>query len=104
MPRGSRRWRVPAYQVRELVDELRGRGVRYGAARAMLPQRLAHAVLLLMEGSGDSPDDRVQDQVGVGWVLLGGAVIVAVVWFVGRDAHLPREVPTPFERSAKPQG
>jgi DNA helicase IV len=63
VPRGSRRWRVPAYEVRELVDELRGRGVRYGAARAMLPQRLAHAVLVLMEESGDSPDDRVQDQV-----------------------------------------
>jgi DNA helicase IV len=61
--RGSRRWRVPAYEVREIVEELRTRGVRYGAARAMLPQRLAHAVLLLMEASGDSPDDRVQDAV-----------------------------------------
>ncbi|HKG51975.1 MAG TPA: AAA family ATPase, partial [Actinomycetales bacterium] len=63
LPRGSHRWRVPAYQARELVDELRTRGVRYGAARAMLPQRLAHAVLLQMEAAGDSPDDRVQDQV-----------------------------------------
>jgi superfamily I DNA/RNA helicase len=49
--------------VREIVDVLRMRGVRYGAARAMLPQRLAHAVLLLMEAAGDSPDDRVQDSV-----------------------------------------
>jgi DNA helicase IV len=63
VPRGSHRWRVPTSQVREIVDELRTRGVRYGAARAMLPQRLAHAVLLLMEASGDSPDDRVQDSV-----------------------------------------
>jgi hypothetical protein len=63
VPRGSHRWRVPAYQARELVEELRTRGVRYGAARAMLPQRLAHAVLLQMEAAGDSPDDRVQDQV-----------------------------------------
>lgn len=62
-PRGSRRWRLPASEVRELVDELRTRGVRYGAARAMLPQRLAHAVLLQMEAGGDSPDDRVQDAV-----------------------------------------
>ncbi len=62
-PRGSRRWRVPAYEARELVDELRTRGVRYGAARSMLPQRLAHAVLLQMEAAGDSPDDRVQDAV-----------------------------------------
>jgi DNA helicase IV len=63
VPRGSHRWRVPASQVREIVDELRTRGVRYGAARAMLPQRLAHAVLLLMEAAGDSPDDRVQDSI-----------------------------------------
>jgi DNA helicase IV len=63
VPRGSRRWRVPVFEVRQIVDELRTRGVRYGAARAMLPQRLANAVLLLMEASGDSPDDRVQDAV-----------------------------------------
>jgi DNA helicase IV len=63
VPRGSRKWRVPAYEVSELVDELRGRGVRYDAARQMLPQRLAHAVLLQMERAGDSPDDRVQDTV-----------------------------------------
>jgi DNA helicase IV len=62
-PRGSRRWRVAVFEVREIVDELRTRGVRYGAARAMLPQRLANAVLLQMEASGDSPDDRVQDAV-----------------------------------------
>jgi DNA helicase IV len=29
----------------------------------MLPQRLAHQVLLRMEAAGDSPDDRVQDSV-----------------------------------------
>jgi DNA helicase IV len=63
VPRGSRRWRVPVFEVREITDELRTRGVRYGAARAMLPQRLANAVLLQMEASGDSPDDRVQDAV-----------------------------------------
>ncbi|TDD28618.1 AAA family ATPase [Kribbella turkmenica] len=63
VPRGSHRWRVPAYQAEELVNELRTRGVRYGAGRSMLPQRLAHAVLLRMEAAGDSPDDRVQDAV-----------------------------------------
>ncbi|WP_433009585.1 HelD family protein [Kribbella sp. CA-294648] len=63
VPRGSHRWRVPAYQAEELVNELRTRGIRYGAGRAMLPQRLAHAVLLRMEAAGDSPDDRVQDSV-----------------------------------------
>ena len=63
LPRGSRRWRIPAYQVAELVEELRTRGVRYAAAKDMLPQRLAHAILVLMEETGDSPDDRVQDSV-----------------------------------------
>jgi DNA helicase IV len=63
VPRGSRRWRVPGYEVQDILDELRSRGVRYAAAGAMLPQRLAHAVLVAMEGAGDSPDDRVQDAV-----------------------------------------
>ncbi len=63
VPRGVRKWRIPAYEVTEIIDELKSRGVRYDAARQMLPQRLAHAVLLQMEQSGDSPDDRVQDTV-----------------------------------------
>jgi len=46
-----------------MIDELRRRGVRYEAGRAMLPQRLAHQVLVKMEASGDSPDDRVQNAV-----------------------------------------
>jgi DNA helicase IV len=63
VPRGAYQWRVGAYLTAEVVDELRRRGVRYGAGRAMLPQRLAHQVLLRMEAGGDSPDDRVQDAV-----------------------------------------
>jgi DNA helicase IV len=63
VPSGSRRWRVAAYLVEELVAELRGRGVRYGAGRALLPQRLAHAVLVKMEEAGESPDDRVHASV-----------------------------------------
>src|SRR6478609_8167029 len=63
VPRGVRKWRVPAYEVNEILDELKARGVRYDAERQVLPQRLAHAVLLQMESAGDSPDDRVQDQV-----------------------------------------
>jgi DNA helicase IV len=58
VPIGSRRWRVPTYLVDEIIAELRSRGVRYGAGRAMLPQRLAHAVLVKMEEAGESPDDR----------------------------------------------
>ncbi|MET8942397.1 UvrD-helicase domain-containing protein [Streptomyces sp. NPDC004542] len=61
--RGSRRWRVPAYELEELVRELLDRGIRYGAAREALPQRIAHAVLVQMERSGEAPDDRVQDAV-----------------------------------------
>jgi len=63
LPRGAHKWRVPAYAVAEIVQELRTRGVRYDAARRMLPHRLAHAILLQMEEAGDSPDDRVQDAV-----------------------------------------
>ncbi|HEY6793805.1 MAG TPA: AAA family ATPase [Kineosporiaceae bacterium] len=63
LPRGVRRWRLPAQQCEEIVSELRSRGVRYAAAREMLPQRLAHALLVQMEAAGDSPDDRVQDAV-----------------------------------------
>jgi DNA helicase IV len=61
--RGSRRWRVPAYELEEMVRELLGRDIRYGAARDALPQRIAHAVLVQMERSGEAPDDRVQDAV-----------------------------------------
>jgi DNA helicase IV len=63
VPRGAYQWRVGAHLTTEVLDELRQRGVRYGAGRAMLPQRLAHQILLRMEASGDSPDDRVQDAV-----------------------------------------
>ncbi len=63
VPRGAYQWRVGAYLTAEVVEELRQRGVRYEAGRAMLRQRLAHQVLLRMEAAGDSPDDRVQDAV-----------------------------------------
>jgi DNA helicase IV len=63
VPWGARRWRVSTEEVADIVAELRDRGVRYGAARAMLAQRLAHAVLLRMEDGGEAPDDRVQDAV-----------------------------------------
>ncbi|MFJ6620934.1 HelD family protein [Kitasatospora sp. NPDC091335] len=61
--RGSRRWRVPVYELVEIIEELKGREVRYGAARDALPQRIAHTVLLKMEQGGEAPDDRVQDAV-----------------------------------------
>jgi DNA helicase IV len=61
--RGSRRWRVPAYELAEHIGALRGRDVRYGAGRTMLGQRIAHSVLTRMEEAGESPDDRVQNAV-----------------------------------------
>ncbi|MER6630580.1 UvrD-helicase domain-containing protein [Streptomyces sp. NPDC000987] len=75
--RGSRRWRVPAYELEAIVRELLERDIRYGAAREALPQRVAHAVLVQMERSGEAPDDRVQDA-----VARGSAVKAAVkaVW------------------------
>jgi len=63
VPRGSVHWRVPTDELAELLESVRSRQVRYAAGRAMLPQRLAHAVLVQMEERGESPDDRVQDAV-----------------------------------------
>jgi DNA helicase IV len=63
VPRGSRRWRVASYEAREAVDGLRANDLRYAAGRALLPRALAHRVLVQMERSGDSPDDRVHDAV-----------------------------------------
>ncbi|QDP98111.1 AAA family ATPase [Microlunatus elymi] len=63
VPRGSHQWRVAAYLADEIVGSIKDRGVRYAAGREMLPQRLAHQVLLRMEAAGDSPDDRVQNAV-----------------------------------------
>ncbi|MEV1062376.1 UvrD-helicase domain-containing protein [Streptomyces sp. NPDC050263] len=83
--RGSRRWRVPAYELENMVRELLDRDIRYGAAREALPQRIAHAVLVQMERSGEAPDDRVQDA-----VARGSAVKAAVkaVWPVVEPAKL----------------
>ena len=54
VPRGSAQWRIPAHRCAAVIDELRGRGVRYAAGREMLAQRLAHQVLLRMEASGEA--------------------------------------------------
>ncbi|MFJ2265873.1 HelD family protein [Streptomyces sp. NPDC087849] len=61
--RGSRRWRVPVYELEEIVAELLARDMRYGAAHEALPQRIAHSVLVRMEEAGEAPDDRVQNAV-----------------------------------------
>ncbi|GHH46778.1 HelD family protein [Streptomyces candidus] len=61
--RGSRRWRVPTYELEGIVGELLARDIRYGAARDALPRRIAHQILVRMEEAGEAPDDRVQDTV-----------------------------------------
>ena len=63
LARGSRRWRVPGWEVDDLVAELRGRGVRYAAGRDMLGHRIAHVILTRMEAAGETCDDRTHDAV-----------------------------------------
>jgi DNA helicase IV len=63
LARGSRRWRVPAHEIAELVTELRDRGVRYGTGREMLSHRIAHVILSKMEASGETCDDRTHESV-----------------------------------------
>jgi DNA helicase IV len=63
LPRGVRRWRVPAYELAEIAAELRGRGVRYAAGRNLLSHRIAHAVLVRIERAGEACDDRTHESV-----------------------------------------
>ncbi|MCW2947301.1 MAG: putative binding protein [Actinoallomurus sp.] len=63
LPRGTRRWRVPAYEITELAEELRSRGVRYGAGRDLLSHRIAHAILVRIESAGEVCDDRTHEAV-----------------------------------------
>jgi DNA helicase IV len=63
LARGSRRWRVHQERLSELVDELRERGVRYGAGRDMLSHRIAHVILSQMEAAGEACDDRTHEAV-----------------------------------------
>ena len=63
LARGSRRWRVPAAEIADLVEELRARGVRYGTGREMLSHRIAHVILTRMEAAGETCDDRTHEAV-----------------------------------------
>ncbi|HEY2519815.1 MAG TPA: ATP-binding domain-containing protein [Streptosporangiaceae bacterium] len=63
LARGSRRWRVSAYDLAGLAAELRDRGLRYGAGRDLLEHRIAHVILSQMEAAGESCDDRTHDAV-----------------------------------------
>src|ERR1700759_668890 len=63
LARGTRRWRVSARELEELVHELRHRGVRYGAARELLEHRIAHVILTQMEEAGEACDERPHESV-----------------------------------------
>jgi DNA helicase IV len=63
VPRGTRRFRVSAFDLDELVMELRVRGVRYGSGRELLEHRIAHVILTQMEAAGDACDDRTHESV-----------------------------------------
>jgi len=63
LARGSRRWRVAAWELEELTHELCHRGVRYGAARELLGHRIAHVILTQMEAAGEACDDRTHEAV-----------------------------------------
>jgi DNA helicase IV len=63
LTRGSWRWRVPGHEIAALMEELRERGVRYGAGRAMLSHRIAHVILTRMETAGEATDDRTHEAV-----------------------------------------
>ena len=60
VPWGHRRCRLQPRTVAEVMVSIAKQGVRYVAGRAMLPQRLAHHVLLQLEEAGEATDDRVQ--------------------------------------------
>ena len=77
VPYGSRVVRVPAHRVAAAVESLRERGVRYEAGRKLLPQRLAHEVLLRLEATGETTDDRVQNAVARSAPVKA---LVAQVW------------------------
>jgi hypothetical protein len=61
LPRGSFRWRVPAYEAREAIEQIRARDVRYALGGAQLRHALAHRVLVQIEETGDALDDRAWD-------------------------------------------
>ncbi len=61
--RGARRLRLPAYEIEDLAQELRGRGVRYGTGRELLAHRIAHVLLTQLEAGGETCDDRTHDAV-----------------------------------------
>jgi MFS family permease len=79
---------VPSFTLlqEELHEDMRGRV--FGVLNTLVS--VVSLLPLLVVGP-------IADQVGVGWVLLGGALIVAATWFIGRNAHLPQKAQATLE-------
>ncbi|HEY0938110.1 MAG TPA: AAA family ATPase [Trebonia sp.] len=60
---GTRRLRLPVYEIEALAAELRDRGVRYGTGRELLAHRIAHVLLTQLEAAGETCDDRTHHAV-----------------------------------------
>jgi DNA helicase IV len=63
LPYGHRLHRLRPRTIERIIAGIRDQGARYEAGRVMLPQRIAHRILLEMEADGDTTDDRVQNAV-----------------------------------------
>ncbi len=55
---GSRRWRLPADELADLLSRERETASPYGVVRSRLPTLVAETVRRRVEGRGGSPDDR----------------------------------------------
>src|SRR5438270_1865534 len=75
---GSRRWRLPASQLRELFARELAAGAAYDVTRKRLATLIAEAVRRLREAAGGAPDDRAVS------TLARGEEIRAIV-----DRHWP---------------
>ena len=62
VPRGARRWRVPAYDVADVMDDC-ALAERDSTRLGRCSRNGWRIVLLAMERAGESPDDRVHDSV-----------------------------------------
>jgi len=58
VPVGSRRWRLPADEVADLMQREVATGQPYGVIRSRLPTLIAETVRRRAESTGGSPDDR----------------------------------------------
>ncbi|HTW20182.1 MAG TPA: ATP-binding domain-containing protein [Mycobacteriales bacterium] len=58
IPVGSRRWRIPADELSDLMERERSTGQPYGVIRSRLPTLIAEAIRRRTESVGGSPDDR----------------------------------------------